>query len=260
MFPSRNIVTFGSSGWVNERSINFDGTDARIFVPVSDIFDHDDGTYSKWTLSYWVYTDCGSTEYYSAKQRDSHSGVGEREYYNHYVSSNDNFYFQIRVPGATSISSNYVQNWGDGTRWYHVVLVYDGSLGGTSGADRVAIYKDGVKQTIVKGSNTNAARMDVSASPLAFGSGFSDTNSSPLNGRMDEIMWINRYSATQSDVNFLYNNGKTRDLTDFKSSYKRGYWRMGEGGESLPTIPDVISGNDGTLVNGIATDYASPAP
>ena len=260
MFPSRNATVLGSPGWVNERSISFDGTDSRVSVPDSDIFDHDDGTYSKFTLSYWVYSAWGGTYALTCKQTDADSGAGEREYYNHYASTNDNFYFQIKLLGSTAMSANYVENWADGTRWYHVVLVYDGSLGGTAGADRVAIYKDGVKQTVAKGSNTNPERMNTFTAPFGFGSLYSDANAHALLGRMDEIMWINRYSANQSDVTYLYNNGKTRDLTDFKSSYKRGYWRMGEGGESLPAVPDVIGGNDGTLVNGTATDYASPAP
>ena len=102
--------------------------------------------------------------------------------------------------------------------------------------------------------------MPVTAQPFGLGSTNSGTASSEINGRLDEIMWINRYAATQSDVNFLYNNGKTRDLTDFKSSYKRGYWRMGEGGQSLPTVPDVVGGNDGTFSGGANTDYGAPAP
>lgn len=88
------------------------------------------------------------------------------------------------------------------TTWYHIVVIYDGSL--TGDANRLKVYQNGVQLTLTVGSGAVPASLQNSAAELRLGD-FQGLNRY-FTGRIDELgLWTRALTALE--VAELYGGG-----------------------------------------------------
>ncbi len=135
--------------------------------------------------------------------------------------------------------------------WRHCVVTFDGS----SSATGVAIYIDGspVTTTTVVNSLTGTI---VNSNNFRLAS--RDDGFYPYAGKLDEVSVYSR-ALTASEVSWIYNSGKPRDLKNAPGAPLSlvGWWRMGEGGyrssSATGTWQTRILGDRPGLVSDFAT-------
>lgn len=125
--------------------------------------------------------------------------------------------------------------------WYHMVYTYDGSVDESG----LKFYLNGshfAAETLI--SNTLNDTF-ATTRPLRFGArGYV--------GHLDEIaVYAKELSA--AEVSSLYNSGEVADYRDLIVAQPVFYSRMGEG-SAYPTLVDVISSNNGAMINMEARD------
>lgn len=124
--------------------------------------------------------------------------------------------------------------------WYFLCLTYDGSADESG----VTFWIDGSAWAGSENvfANTLVASDTIATNrPLQFGA-------RGLAGYVDEGAVFSG-EATSADITKLYNGGVVVDYSTLSLSVTMdGYWRMAEG-STYPTIPDLVSSNDATMVN-----------
>ena len=134
---------------------------------------------------------------------------------------NDGGTLKIYCDGS---SSNNVAKSGEFTAngWYHIAVVYDGSL--TGNTNRIKLYKNGALLTPSSDAGTVPATLGSTSKKLRIGSDHIWVTHA-LTGTMDEIsMW--NASLTDAQVLALYNSGAPLNATkSAAASNLHGYWR-----------------------------------
>ena len=155
---------------------------------------------------------------------------------------------KLEFTGGTTLTNN---------TWYHVCFTYDGTTsitGATLYLDAVAETKNSTTDTL-SGSfaSTGNSKFVLGTSPtLPFGSNW-------LRGRMDEVSVFSD-ELTSLEVTAIYNSGSPKDLsTEAFFSDCISWWRMGDG-DSIPTIKDQASSNDGTTFGMTAANFVNDVP
>lgn len=95
--------------------------------------------------------------------------------------------------------------------WYHLVIVFDGSLSGD--ANRLKIYQNGVALTLTAVQGAVPASMIADTADFNFGK-FGGSVTRYWNGRMDEGGLWNR-ALTSGEVSALYNSGSGKPCCPF---------------------------------------------
>lgn len=113
--------------------------------------------------------------------------------------------------------------------WFHLVGVYDNSLGSAN----MEFYVNGVSQ----GTANETSALIVSG---IFDIGRNQNNSYNLNGKVDGVsLWDE--ALTSGNVTSIFAAGVPNDVSDLGISGLQGYWRMGEGADWNNTnwqVPD----------------------
>ena len=229
----------GGGAFLNEYSLNFDGTDDTLDVASTSDFAF--GT-SGFSIGFWFKPEgTNNSTTYGVNIFDMRGGVVNIAKPSLWMSST----------GSGSIlkyyAIGYKTTWSgtiDPGSWYHLLITNDGS--------DTKFYLNGNSTAIATGSDTN----NYLAAPLRIG-GYSG-NAAYYNGLIDEFaIWDATLSG--DDANAIYNDGVPNDL-DSAASYDTdrtsnliGWWRMGDGGTwdgSNWTIPDAsTNSNTGTTAN-----------
>jgi hypothetical protein len=151
------------------------------------------------------------------------------------------------LPGANSRTSDTQLLYS--TNWYHLVIVWDGTV--------FQIYVNGVNTTVNDGNNGSTDTLP-SFSSLRIGTDNSSTVDA-FGGLVDEIAtWSS--SLTASEILSLYNSGYTLDARNDAGNYASsanltGYWRCDDS-----NMLDVsTNSNNGTPINGVAFSDDTPA-
>lgn len=105
-------------------------------------------------------------------------------------------------PPSGSIGLADVAGW-SGTDWVHVVINYDGS--GSTNADKVQVYFDGVSRTLGGITQNIPSELKTDSSDLRIGH-YASLSGSYLNGKMDELAMWSR-TLTTDEIADLYNGG-----------------------------------------------------
>lgn len=183
-----------TSGWQGTRGrvggygcLAFDGSNDYV-----DCGTVSSAALSQVTLAAWMYRSSSSNPMYAGWTTVSPNRL-MLEWKN-----DGNFY------GTTDdgVVSNYPFFSNSATGWHHFVLVFNGSLAQTS---RVAVYYDGVSQSLTQGGGGNPTVTHQSGS---FTIGVNTSASLFGNGAADDVTLINR-ALSSTEVAVLYAESKT---------------------------------------------------
>ncbi len=178
------FYTIGKTG----QSVFFDGVDDTISVPDNIVLDNT----SQLTISMWVKPALldGQPRGIISKR----TGPSTEYSYSMFFHTNSKLYVDI-ADSTERFSSNTVFK---DNRWYHIVLVYDGTL---ASAQRAKLFVDGVLD--VTSTESSSSITDTSSNLVL---GFLTAGSAYFKGGIDDTRIYNRALST-SEVNRLYNSG-----------------------------------------------------
>lgn len=234
---------FGGVPFMNTHSIQFDGVNDRIDVPHHA--DIDFGRLVPFTISFWVKSPNTATKNYIEKMTSNRG-------YRIFDAGSNKIQFEFR--GASTgdrirLETSSVTDVNNGN-WHHIVVTYSGS-GAASG---VRMYMDGqqLATTTLNDSLTGTTNnTDVLTFAARSGGG---TN---FVGNMDEIsIWDAALSTP--DVVELYNDGYALDLNNHSNGSLKCWWSFND--VNYPTVPDSVSGRDGSMINMTPGDVESEVP
>ena len=132
--------------------------------------------------------------------------------------------------------------------WHHLAVTYDGR-GGSSAANGITIYVDGVVIPITRINNASYVAMQNTASLLQIGR--ESAAFKQYNGALDEIRLWN-VARTQDNIQ----SSISQELTGAVPGLN-GYWRMNEGAGVL-VADDSQYGNIATIRNGVTWNFGGP--
>ena len=238
-----NPYIYAGSSFVNEYSLDFDGSDDYVSAGTYTALNATD-TFS---ISMWIKMPSGGGGMVVGKNNTA-SYWSKRFDYKITEST-------IEVNTASLAFRNTGLSLATDT-WMHIAMVID--RGESTQLDRCKIYKDGAAVTNI--TNANFAQVTVDASPLILGARQVGTASpvinTPFEGNIDEIsIWSN--ALTSGEVSDIYNSGSPTDLTGETGLIN--WWRNGDGA-TYPTIPDEVGSNNGTMTNMVSGDIVANVP
>jgi hypothetical protein len=149
---------------------------------------------------------------------------------------------------ANQISSTPTINDGD---WHHILGVYDG----TSGANKVKLYLDGVLYQTSSGSTgvRSSSTVEPCIGATTDGAGWH------WNGNIDEVAVFNTNQTANAAT--IYNSGVPTDLSSLSPLV---YYRMGDGdtwgGSNWTVVDNGSAGRNGTSVNMEQADRVTTIP
>jgi len=154
---------------------------------------------------------------------------------------------EIRVVykgGGTAINAAITDSIRNDGNWHHIAATWSDS------ADQLKIYLDGA----LKATTTSVPTITGSFGSSAIG--YNLTNNYFL-GNIDEFALFNT-TLTATQITDIYNDGFPTSLNGIDGL--QGYYKMGDG-STYPTInDDSTNSNNGTLTNGIASDFSADVP
>lgn len=229
-------TTFYTTGKVGQ-GVQFDGVNDTVSVPDNTVFDNT----SQLTISLWVKPTLldGQPRGIVSKR----AGPATSYSYSMFFFTNNNLYIDID-DSTERFSSNTAFKVG---QWYHIVLVYDGTL---SAGQRAKLYVNGVLDVT---STEASSSIPDEASDLVLG--FLTAGSAYFQGNIDDTRIYNR-AFSASEVNRLYNSGGGKlnnSQNDRFTDGLIGMWSF-DG-------PDIVNGRvidrSPTLAHGTPIDIAT---
>ena len=205
-----NIIT--SPSFINTYSLDFDGMDDYVDCGILPNIPFSGMSYSMWFKSSDV-TRLNRLMGY----RDV--GIDENAFYTYTNGGKVGFGILYGTLGTfyESTSNTISPN-----TWYHIVVVYDGSLTGKE--NTMKIYVNGLQLTSLTGNGGEpTSTLTAPTTNLSIGGWY--TNGFPL-GNIDEPSVFN-YALSQQDITTIYNGGTPTDLTPLNPI---AWYRMGDNG------------------------------
>lgn len=222
--------SFGAVRRMGGRSILFDGSND--YIDCTNDATLWSGSITKYSMSCWVYlTAVGG----SFRDIIDHGGGSAFAFNLGLTTAGDKFQHTVRDGVPTQFQARPINTITTNV-WYHIVCVYDNSLGSAN----VKIYQDKVAGTVT--ANTTAT-LSLSATL------FISKDTSDLAGNLKDFRFWKNKALTQTEIDDVYNNSTSAPTPD--------YWLKMEEGTGNPI--DAISGTKvGTLTNGAT--WATVAP
>jgi hypothetical protein len=249
LFLAISIISCGDSTvtdpigvFENKYSLEFDGSTGYLDVgPTSDLMG---ASYTSISVSTWVKMKGVPNSGDGIISMGVSSGAAQ---------------FRLRWSDSNTLRCYFYSGPGDSeyvyvdvptvSRWNHVVLTWDASLG----SNQLKIYLNGLLSANASGTGTQTSTM-TSGGNLEIGR-YINSNGATLDGYLDEVgVWSN--ALTDTEVLALYNNGKPIDISlnigkYLSSSTLLGWWRLGDDNNGLGlTVTDARGILDGTLSGG----------
>lgn len=228
-------MTMMGGGWENLLSTSFNGVDEYVQTSV------DFSGATEFTISGWYYRATAAQRIDITQSNNANSNRVK-------------LLLNSTGPAVIALDQSSRTSSPLGTGWYHIVMVYDGSL---SVAARIRLYVNGALEGNTVGTPPTSVSTIGDSQTLRLG----QDNGSGVHstGNLDEVtIWSNPLSA--GEVTELYNAGTPLDpLSHSQAASLSSYYRMGDG-DSDTTIFDNIGTDDGTLVNMDASNYTTDVP
>ena len=255
------------SGFVNEYSLDFDGTndyvtfgDATVFTP------NGSGAGRGFSIGLWFKTTDASTVGFPANNiflLGKSNVIGGNTEYTMQIESTGKIRFTLTGKGGGSplnpfarLTTNTALNDGN---WKHIIFTWD--LGSPVTTSNFKVYVNGSQDTsatlVTSGTLTSVAN---GAAPLTLATTGVGPFSSYLEGKLDEVFIVDD-ALSSSQVTDIYNGGTPIDMTTI--NHLVGWWRNGDptGTGAFPTIVDASSNsNDGTMTNMASGDIVTDVP
>ena len=228
--------------FVNEYSLDFDGSNEYMAVAASSDFEFGTGNF---TMSVWFKADTigpsASTDYYSLLEFRGSNGDAAPALY----MSQQSGYRLYVYNGSTVVNYNTTPSVG---QWYHLAYTRSGTTG--------TIYLNGSSVA----SGTDSGNYNLSTPAPKVGKVATSATGKYFDGKVDEFSLFDS-ALSPTNVTAIYNRGVPADLTSLSPI---GWWRMGDDATwdgSNWTIPDA-SGNDnaGTTDNMVEVDRVTDLP
>ena len=229
--------------FMNTHSVQFDGVNDRIDVAHNAAIDF--GMADAFTLSLWVKSPNTATKNYLEKMSSNRG-------YRLFDSGGNKIQFEFRGTSTGDrirVETSSVTDVNDGN-WHHVALTYDGS-GVAAG---VKLYSDGQQKALSVLNDTlvndplNTGVMSI-ASRSGGGANFV--------GNIDEVsIWDSALTAIEVDE--IYNSGFAGDLAQHSNGSIVAWWSFDD--INHPTVPDTVSGLNGSMVNMTPGDVETEVP
>lgn len=236
-----------SSGFINDLSIDFGGTNERVDVDFNAALNPTDNL----SIFTWI------------KAAGQNAGV----FISHYTTVTANrriiFYTSTNSPNtqfevALSQNGSNVSTWRstdsafDGTNWYHVGFTFNGGT--------VKGWINGVETTMTRIGGSAITALHATTVGPQFGAYNRGSESNYFVGKQDEITWWD-VDLSGAQISELYNSGSPADPTSHSASGNLvGWWRCGDG-DTFPTLTNnAAAHSDGTMVNMEEADLQGDVP
>lgn len=169
------------------------------------------GAGNKFSISVWIKpATYMSNNMILAKIADGACGEDQRQFYFRIWNGKIMFGYSstlytgnYRYPtGSTNIT--------DTSKWYHIVVMYDGTINTGGGMDRVKIYVDNVSETITVGATSTGTLGNIQAGAAQMGIGDylntsgTQCNATAFNGKIDDIRIYDRLLNT-AEIDAIFN-------------------------------------------------------
>ena len=239
----------GGGAFVNEKSLDFDGTDDYVNINsvASEIAASDDFSFSA-----WVKTNGGSG--YVMRCSEAADSTSYKETIGIGIFSDHTYGLMQNVSTAVEYWDTSGAEVNDDA-WHHLAL----TISDSSGTSTLKVYVDGSLAGTHSASVTIPNTISV-ASIARRPYNSSGNGDLYLAGLIDEVaLWDSTLSA--SDISDIYNSGTPADLDSLNPT---GWWRMGDEatwGGSNWTLPDASgNGNGATTANMQEGDRVEDVP
>lgn len=243
----------GRRAFASKIAFNFEGSADAIIIPDHSDFNHDNGSYSRFTVSFWFKAD-----YSSGTLSDTEVLMGrwdlnaKREWFI-YVETDRSIKVAISDNGGTgsNLKTLVTTHTISDTNWHHFIMRYDGSQDATW---KALVYIDGV--AVLGGTTGTTSASDFAQLHEADQDTYiaathnNGTAERHFNGKIDEVAYWKGAQAlggTSGFASYVYNNGNPRDLSySDKNNELIGYWRMGEYATAGCPVPSGTFPNSST--------------
>lgn len=229
--------------FMNTHSVQMDGVNDRIDVAHNSAIDF--GRLSTFTLSGWFKSPNTGTKNYMEKMASNRG-------YRLLDSGGNKVQFEFRGASTTDrirVETSSVTDMNDGN-WHNVCITYDGS--GTAAG--VKMYIDAAQKGL---TTLNDGLVSDPLNSGVFSIGSRSGGGTNFVGNIDEIsIWDSALTAIQ--VAELYNSGFATDLSQHSNTSLKAWWAMDD--INYPTVPDTVSGLNGTMINMTPGDVETEVP
>ena len=264
MFTTRRITTMGSDIFRDEYSLSFDGSNDFVQIPDSSDFNFSNGSASIFSVSAWYKNTDSTPDTYASIVAKNDTGADKREF-RLSVDDNDKIVCVVSNDGSTVLSNTSTFTVDD-TKWHHVVMTYDGSVGTAN--LRCQIYVDGV-DVLTTGHASNPAILNEDDAPITIGAHLnSGVDSGEWTGNISDVAIYNS-ALTASQVKTIYNDRKPYNHKEgVASGNLKAWYRMGDGVIDRTSlighgdtggIADMSNYSLGTDVLGGKGDFSDPS-
>lgn len=147
-------------------------------------------------------------------------------------------------------------------KWYHVLIIFDGTQG--TATDRIAVYIDGADVTSggVYSGDAFPTNLTTPAGSSAVQIFANNAGNQFGPGNIDEVSIWGGVAPTAAQAAEIYNSGSPTDVLNLPTLQAADHhWRMGDG-DTFPTISDEgnTGGFDGTMTNMASGNFESDVP
>ncbi|MBL1279261.1 MAG: HYR domain-containing protein [Fluviicola sp.] len=235
---------YAESSTTASTALQFDGVDEFVNINGQNALDFDNT--DAFTIEAWINSNTGGVQSIVSKldiNTLSHRG------YEMWLNGNNLQFYLINTWPANSINVATNTNPITSGAWHHVAVTYDGS----SNANGVTIYIDGVAQAVTIGNNTLSASTLNATVPVNIGRRPLE-NIYPFNGTIDEVrIWGEERTGADVVANM------SSCLTGSEANL-RAYYQFEDGTGSATTADLGPNALTGTLTNmETATDWVAGA-
>ena len=225
----------GRRGFTSNVAMNFDGGADAVIIPDHADFNHDTGSHSKFTVSFWFKADYSSGTLSETEVLMGRWDLNDKREWLIYVGTDRVINIGTSDDGTSggNIKTHVTTHTISDTNWHHFIMRYDGSQSADS---RTLVYIDG---SIVLNSSTGtvasssfAQLNEANQDTWIAGTHNNGTAERHFDGKIDEVAyWKGALALTGTNkyASYVYNNGNPRDLSYADGTEDLiGYWRMGE--------------------------------
>ena len=225
----------GRRAFTSKVSMNFDGSADAVIIPDHADFNHDTGSHSKFTVSFWFKADYSSGTLSDTEVLMGRWDLNDKREWFIYVGTDRVINIATSDDGTSggNIKTHVTNHTISDTNWHHFIMRYDGSQ---SANYRTLVFIDGSVAlsssvgTVASGSFAQLHEADQDTWIAATHN--NGTAERHFNGKIDEVAYWKgalALSGTNKYASYVYNNGNPRDLSYADGTENLiGYWRLGE--------------------------------
>jgi len=225
----------GRRAFTSKVAMNFDGSADAIIIPDHADFNHDTGSHSKFTVSFWFKADYSSGTLSETEVLMGRWDLNDKREWLIYVGTDRVINIGTSDDGTSgdNVKTHVTNHTISDTNWHHFIMRYDGSQ---SADNRTLVYIDGsiaLSSSVGTVASSSFAQLhEDNQDTWIAGTHNNGTAERHFDGKIDEVAYWKgslALSGTNKYASYIYNNGNPRDLSYADGTENLiGYWRLGE--------------------------------